>query len=84
MVVYHLHCLQHKKINIGDKIVKGQSIALLGNSGNSPAPHLHFSVNESAVHLQSDGVPFVFDHFKTKTKEYYQQRQKSGSTVTFK
>lgn len=71
------------KVEVGDQIVKGQSIAILGNSGNSPAPHLHFSVNETADKLQSEGLPFVFEHFKIEDKSYSLQRQKSSSTVIF-
>jgi hypothetical protein len=33
---------EHLKVAIGDKVKKGQVIGLLGNSGNSDAPHLHF------------------------------------------
>lgn len=72
------------KVKVGDNIVKDQLIALVGNSGNSIAPHLHFSVNETAEKLQSEGIPFVFDNFTTQAKDYSHKRQKPSSTVTFK
>lgn len=71
------------KVEVGDRVIKGQPIALVGNSGNSVAPHLHFSVNETSDSLQSDGVPFIFESFTTENKVYSQQRQKSSSTVNF-
>ena len=32
------------RVKPGDKVVEGQVIGLMGNSGNSDAPHLHFQV----------------------------------------
>ncbi|MGH6866310.1 MAG: M23 family metallopeptidase [Methyloceanibacter sp.] len=29
------------KVKVGDKVTTGQLIGLLGNSGNTDAPHLH-------------------------------------------
>ena len=34
---------------------------LVGNSGNSSAPHLHFQVQDSPSPLDATGLPFVFD-----------------------
>ena len=43
----------------GDVVERGQSIALLGNSGRSTGPHLHYTVevNGKAV----DPIDFIFD-----------------------
>ena len=45
----------------GTRIVAGQPIGRLGNSGNSGAPHLHFQVMDSPSVLVSSGLPFVFN-----------------------
>ncbi len=41
----------------------GQTLGLLGNSGNSNAPHLHFHVMDSPRPLASNGMPYRFTNF---------------------
>jgi murein DD-endopeptidase MepM/ murein hydrolase activator NlpD len=50
------------KVQLGEKVTKGQFIGLLGNSGNSSAPHMHLQVSDANDPLKSEGVPFVFSH----------------------
>jgi murein DD-endopeptidase MepM/ murein hydrolase activator NlpD len=38
-------------------------IGLLGNSGNSNNPHLHFSIQDSPHPLTSTSLPYVIDRF---------------------
>ncbi|TRW87868.1 M23 family metallopeptidase [Mycolicibacterium sp. 018/SC-01/001] len=47
----------------GDRLTTGQSLAHLGNTGNTDAPHLHFHVMSTPDPLRSDGLPFVFSSF---------------------
>lgn len=51
-------------VKLGDRVKRGQQIGLLGNSGNSTAPHLHFHVTNGNSPLGSDGLPFVFERFE--------------------
>jgi hypothetical protein len=56
------------RIKVGDKVRRGQVIALLGNSGNAVGPHLHFHIgNEYRIDggdfNGNEGLPFVFDSF---------------------
>jgi hypothetical protein len=48
----------------GDRVRRGQIIGLLGNSGNTDAPHLHFHVMSTPSPLRSNGLPFSFDSFR--------------------
>jgi len=61
------------RVRQGDRVTSGQPLALLGNSGNSNAPHLHFQVGDGPSLLFSNGLPFVFDSFehegRTRTNE---------------
>lgn len=51
------------RVHEGDRVVRGQVIALLGNSGNSSEAHLHFHVSDASDPLMSEGVPYVFDRY---------------------
>ena len=50
----------------GDRVKRGQVLALLGNSGNTTAPHLHFHVSDGIGPLSSQGVPYVIDVFTAR------------------
>lgn len=52
-------------VALGDRVREGQQLALLGNSGNTSAPHLHFQATTGTVPLGSDGIPFVNASFTT-------------------
>lgn len=51
------------KVKAGDKVKIGQILGLVGNSGNSDLPHLHFHIADAASPLAGEGVPFVFKSF---------------------
>ena len=51
------------KVKLGDKVRRGDVIALLGNTGNTDAPHLHFHVMDSPSPINANGRPYVFTHF---------------------
>jgi murein DD-endopeptidase MepM/ murein hydrolase activator NlpD len=52
------------RVHTGDRVKRGQSIAQLGNSGNSTEPHLHFHVVDGPDPLLSFGIPV---HFRNVT-----------------
>lgn len=50
-------------VRVGDRVRRGQVIALLGNSGQSSEAHLHFQLMRGIAPLSSDNVPFEIDRF---------------------
>ncbi len=50
---YGIHTLYgHNSRNLvrkGDRITRGQTVALVGSTGKSTAPHLHFGVRKNGV-----------------------------------
>ncbi|MEE1786072.1 M23 family metallopeptidase [Streptomyces sp. SP17BM10] len=48
----------------GDCVEPGQVLGLIGNSGNSTTPHLHFQVMTTAEFFPTDSPPFTFREFR--------------------
>lgn len=58
--------LQQMSIQVreGDLIKRGTLIGRIGNSGQSPGPHLHFHLMEGPNLLIDQGLPLKFSHFE--------------------
>ena len=52
------------RVKEGDRVKRGDVLALVGNSGNSLAPHLHFHVMSGPQPLASNGLPYEVDSFE--------------------
>lgn len=51
------------RVTVGARVKRGQVIGLLGNSGNSRGPHLHFQIQDTPV-LSSEGLPYAHESFE--------------------
>jgi murein DD-endopeptidase MepM/ murein hydrolase activator NlpD len=49
------------RVRVGDRVRAGQVLGLVGNSGNSTEPHLHFHVSDANSPLGAEGVPYVHE-----------------------
>lgn len=56
------------RVKVGDKLSAAETIASLGNSGNTSAPHLHFQLMSTPDPLRSNGLPFVFNRFRLDSR----------------
>ncbi|PRY48998.1 peptidase M23-like protein [Geodermatophilus tzadiensis] len=45
----------------GDRVHRGEVLGLLGNSGNTSAPHLHVHLMDGTSVLGSSGLPYTYD-----------------------
>lgn len=64
LFAFYAH-LQPGKIRVkpGDSVAAGQVLGLLGNSGNSTEPHLHFHLIDRPDPLRGQGQPFALNRF---------------------
>ena len=69
------------RVKPGGKVTTGQVLGLLGNSGNTDAPHLHFHVMDGASPLLSDGLPYTFTSFTGEGRVTDEQPLFSGGAV---
>jgi hypothetical protein len=52
------------RVKKDQRVHRGDVLGLLGNSGNSDAPHLHFEISDGPSLTQSEGLPYTLDSFK--------------------
>jgi hypothetical protein len=50
-------------VRVGDRIARGQQLGLIGNSGISTTPHLHFQILTTPTYFPADSAPYAFDSF---------------------
>jgi murein DD-endopeptidase MepM/ murein hydrolase activator NlpD len=70
------------KVKLGDEVKQGQPIALLGNSGNTTEPHLHFQLTDGPDPLYSAGRPCRFANVELPYADWERQLQTGDIVVT--
>jgi hypothetical protein len=70
------------RVKAGDKVATGQVLGLLGNSGNTDTPHLHFHIMDGPSPLLANGLPYVFTSFTGEGRLTDEQPLFTGGAVT--
>ena len=65
-VFANYHHMQTGSVTVtaGERVRRGEKLGLLGNSGNTQGPHLHFGINKGRSTLSSNSLPFEIDRFR--------------------
>ena len=58
------------RVKVGDHVHRGQVLGLVGNTGNSTEPHLHFHISNASSPLGSEGLPYLFPSFDVEGKGF--------------
>jgi Peptidase family M23 len=70
-------------VKVGDRVQRGQLLGLVGNSGNSTEPHLHFDICDSSSMLACEGLPFSFASYQLEGHgEDFNPKNPAGPPVT--
>jgi hypothetical protein len=52
------------RVKVGDRVKTGEVLGLVGNTGNSTEPHLHFDICDASSMLACDGLPYALASFE--------------------
>jgi Peptidase family M23 len=73
------------KVHKGEQVKVGQVIGLVGNTGNSLVPHLHFQVTAGPSSLASNGLPYEIRDFevvgKTPGTKAFDEAEEKGTPL---
>lgn len=59
------------RVRQGDRVAQGQIIGLIGNSGDTTGPHVHYQLQNGPDWERSDGLPVTFANVGSLTRGSY-------------
>ena len=73
------------RVKEGQRVKRGEVLGLVGSSGNSLAPHLHFQVMDGPLPLASNGLPYEVDSFSVTGRsagtEAFNEAEQKGTRL---
>lgn len=69
------------RVDVGQHVKRGDVVGLVGSSGNSTAPHLHFQLMDNPDPLVARALPAVFASYDVWRHGQWQQAQNSVPTT---
>ena len=87
-IIFDAALMELARVKVGDKVRKGQVVALVGNSGNAVGPHLHFQVgNEYRLNggdfNGNEGLPFLLDSFVVAGQKHRMEMPINNTVMQF-
>jgi murein DD-endopeptidase len=70
------------RVKVGEHVLRGQLLGLVGNSGNSTEPHLHFHLCTANSELGCEGLPYAFAAFDLQSDGWGWKASDSHSAPT--
>ncbi|WP_191844037.1 M23 family metallopeptidase [Catellatospora chokoriensis] len=55
-VTRYCHMLRRPSVEVGDDVITGQIIGLVGNSGHSSGPHLHLEAHSGQPAIEANAL----------------------------
>lgn len=68
------------RVKLGEKVRRGQVVGLVGNSGNSTEPHLHFHIGDANSPLGCEGLPYIIRSFDVEGRGENWKKSPTGGT----
>jgi hypothetical protein len=51
------------RVRPGERVRKGQTIGMIGSSGDAREPHVHLEITDTSSTLTGEGIPYVIDSY---------------------
>lgn len=65
----YAHLAPHSAtVHVGDRVRTGDKLGVLGNTGNTTGPHLHFQISDRPSLLDATSLPFVFESMQLQSR----------------